>query len=188
MVSRELLEPHLHLAWGLSANDWDLTERLTTETASRIVDKGKARHCRKFQLFHEAQHLPLPPNNKETVANLRKVPLEEAAYSALSKSLNFVAAPSFVPVRDIMSRVAKAISVLHEETAEIRQETVRILKRALKPRDNLIGAERRALRALKANEALTVLPTDKDNATVILTPQTTFRRSMPFWRTKPTGS
>jgi hypothetical protein len=34
--------------------------------------------------------------------------------------------------------------------------------------DNLSGAERRALRSLKAKEALTVLPTDKHNAAVVL--------------------
>jgi hypothetical protein len=32
----------------------------------------------------------------------------------------------------------------------------------------LTGAERRALRALKANEALTVLPAEKCNAAVVL--------------------
>ncbi|PNF33152.1 hypothetical protein B7P43_G13662 [Cryptotermes secundus] len=58
----------------------------------------------------------------------------------------------------------KAIVALPVETAEeIRQETVRILKNARKPKDNLTGAERRALRSLKANEALTVLPADKGN-------------------------
>jgi hypothetical protein len=60
------------------------------------------------------------------------------------------------------------IGTLPEETAEeIRQETVRILKGSHKPKDNLTGAERRALRSLKANEALTVLPADKGNATVV---------------------
>jgi hypothetical protein len=60
------------------------------------------------------------------------------------------------------------MGTLPEETAEqIRQETVRILKGSHKPKDNLTGAERRALRSLKANEALTVLPADKGNAIVV---------------------
>jgi hypothetical protein len=65
--------------------------------------------------------------------------------------------------------VEKAIGALPEETAEeIRQEIVKILKGSRKPKDNLTGAERRELRALKTNEALTVLPADKVNTDVIL--------------------
>jgi hypothetical protein len=76
---------------------------------------------------------------------------------------------AFVPIKDILCGVEKAIGALPEETAEeIRQETVRILKGSRKPKDNLTGAERRAFRALKANAALTVLPADKGNVAVVL--------------------
>jgi hypothetical protein len=97
------------------------------------------------------------------------VPLEEAACSALSKGLNFAVTPRSVPIKDILCGVEKAIRTLPEETAEeIRQETVRILKGSNKPKDNLTGAERKALRALKSNETLTVLPSDKGNAAVVM--------------------
>jgi hypothetical protein len=95
--------------------------------------------------------------------------MEEAACSALSKGLDYVVASAFVPVKDILCGVEKGIGALPEETAEeIRQETARIFKGSYKLKDNLTGAERRALRALKANEALTVLPANKDNAAVVL--------------------
>jgi len=51
---------------------------------------------------------------------------------------------------------------------EARQETVRIMKSSSRPRDNLTGAEKEALRTLKKNTDLTILPADKGNATVIL--------------------
>jgi hypothetical protein len=58
----------------------------------------------------------------------------------------------FVPVKDILCGLEKAVVAMPEETAEeIRQETVRILKGFCKPKDNLTVAERRSLRALKAN-------------------------------------
>ena len=38
----------------------------------------------------------------------------------------------------------------------------------LRPRDNLTRAEREALKTIKKNTDLTILPTDKGNATVIL--------------------
>jgi hypothetical protein len=78
-------------------------------------------------------------------------------------------APVFVPVRDILCGVEKAIGALPEETAEeITQESFRILKGSRKPKDNLTGAERRALRALKASGVFTVLLADEGNAAMAL--------------------
>jgi len=51
---------------------------------------------------------------------------------------------------------------------EARMETVRIIKHATKPRDNLNKTERIALRSHKNNTDLTILPADKGNATLIL--------------------
>jgi hypothetical protein len=51
---------------------------------------------------------------------------------------------------------------------EARQETVRIIKSSFRPRDNLTKAKREALRTLKKNTYLAILPVDKGNATVIL--------------------
>jgi len=51
---------------------------------------------------------------------------------------------------------------------EARQQTVRIIKSSSRPRDNLTKAEREALRTLKKNTNLGILPADKGNATVIL--------------------
>jgi hypothetical protein len=90
------------------------------------------------------------------------------ACSALSKGLNFAVAVASVTIKDILCRVEKVIGALPEQTAEIRQETVRILKVSRKPKDNLTGAKRRALQALKTNEVPTVLPADKGNAAMIL--------------------
>jgi hypothetical protein len=65
--------------------------------------------------------------------------------------------------------VEKAVQDLPAETAEeVRQETVRIIKSAAKPNNNLTGAERAALKTLRENTDLTILPADKGNATVIL--------------------
>jgi hypothetical protein len=133
---------------------------------------------------------PTPPrDNKKIVVNLSEVRLEEAAGSALSKGVNYAVAPAFVPVKDILCGVQKAIGALPEETAEeIRQETVRILRGSRKPKDNLTGAERRALRALKP-----MRHSPSFRLTRVMRPwywvlQTTTRRSLLSWRTRPTRS
>jgi hypothetical protein len=51
---------------------------------------------------------------------------------------------------------------------EARPETVRIITSSSRPGDILTKTERKALRALKKNTALTILQADKDNASVIL--------------------
>jgi hypothetical protein len=79
----------------------------------------------------------------------------------LSKGLNYAVTPAVVPV-DILCGVKKALGALPEEIAEeVRQETARILIGSRIPKDILTSAERRALWALKANDALTVLHADK---------------------------
>jgi len=55
---------------------------------------------------------------------------------------------------------------VNEAAEEARQETVRILKNSSRPRDNLKRTERAALKTLKNNVNLTILPADKGNATV----------------------
>jgi hypothetical protein len=157
------------LAHTLSAEDWDLIDRITTDKASHTADVTGTRQRKKFTHLHKAQHPTVALDTKKTVINLSDVPLEESAVSALSKGLNYAVAPSRVPVKDIICGVEKAIKTLPIESAEeIRQETVRILKRSHIPKNNLSGAERRALRSLKDNNALTVLPADKGNAAVVL--------------------
>ena len=61
-----------------------------------------------------------------------------------------------------------ALSLPVEKAEEARQETVRIMKNSSWPRDNLRTTERAALKTLKDNVNLTILPADKGNATVVL--------------------
>jgi hypothetical protein len=60
--------------------------------------------------FHDLlRQKPWHPDKKNIVVNLSEVPLEEAAYSALSKGLSFAVAPVSVPIKDILCGVEKAI-------------------------------------------------------------------------------
>jgi hypothetical protein len=157
------------LAGDLSTDDSDLIDRFTTEKVPRFTEDRKAKHCKKFQHLHKPQYPPLPPDNRKTGVNLSKVLMEEAACSALSKGVNYTVAPAVVPDEATLCGVEKAIGALFEESAEeVRQGTIRIPKGSQKPDDNLTVVERRTLLALKANEALTVLPTEKGSASVVL--------------------
>jgi hypothetical protein len=106
-VCRESLKWHLSLASTLSAEDWDLIDRITTEKVLRMADDIRARHCRKFLHLHKTQHPPGPPGNSRTVINLSEVLLEEAAYSALSKGLNYTVASRLVSFKDTLCGVER---------------------------------------------------------------------------------
>jgi hypothetical protein len=66
------------------------------------------------------------------------VPLEEAAYSALSMGLNCALAPRLIPVKDILCGVEQAIRTLPEDDAEEIRQISRILKGSNQLKDNLI--------------------------------------------------
>ena len=87
----------------------------------------------------------------------------------LQKCLNYAVTPRSIPIEDILAGVEKAVqSLLVEMAEEARQETMRIIKSSSRPRDNLTRTETAALKTLKKNTNLTILPADKGNATVIL--------------------
>jgi hypothetical protein len=75
--------------------------------------------------------------------------------------------PHTIPIEAILAGVEKAVQSL-PMAEETRQETVRIIKSSSRPTDNLMRAQSEALRTLKKNTDLTILPADKSNATIIL--------------------
>jgi hypothetical protein len=58
------------------------------------------------------------------VINLSSIPLEDDAYSALSKGLNYAVSLAALPIEDFLTGMEGAISSLPVEAAEeVRQET-----------------------------------------------------------------
>jgi hypothetical protein len=133
-----------------------------------VGEDSKARQLKKFARLYNKQH-PTTNTTRETVMNLSDQKLDGAMSSLLQKGLNFAVTQRSTPIEDILAGVEKAVLSLPAEMAEeARQETVRIIKYSSRPRDNLRKSERAALKSLKENVNLTILPADKGNATVVL--------------------
>jgi hypothetical protein len=107
---------YLYLAGDLSTDEWDLIDHIMTEKVSSITEDRKAKHCKRFQRLHKAQHPPLPPDNRKTVVYLSEVLLEKAAWLALSKALNYAVTQAVVPVEDILCGMEKATTALPERS------------------------------------------------------------------------
>jgi hypothetical protein len=83
--------------------------------ASQVAAADKARQCSKFERLHGAQHPATQADHKKTAINLSSIQLEDAAYSALSKGLNYAVSPAALPIEDFITGVEKAFVSLPVE-------------------------------------------------------------------------
>jgi ribosomal protein S20 len=169
-VTKELFHLHLLLAGTVTSLDWDLIDNWTTAQACNLQATTATKQKRKFEHLHGIQHPGDQMEANKFVINLSSKDLELAAVSILSKGLNFAQATSIKSkMKDFINGTEQAIHHLPTETAEeIRQEASRIIRRAKPQRTNTSKAEREALRTLRNDDSITILPADKGNATVIL--------------------
>ena len=160
----------------------DLVERLEWIDYENIIEKSKdsaeaiflsttRRHIEKFKKMMEIvfpeQHQGI---NQETwVVNLSSRTLTDAEERVLRRGLNFAPAPRKIPTMDIAAAIeAVARRMVNEEAADLRGSVRNILKKAKLPPPNLQKDERAAIKALKEDKNITILPADKGNATVVM--------------------
>ena len=87
----------------------------------------------------------------------------------MALGLNFAVAPKAVPVVDIITAVECTANELPKErTLEFRAEVKKCLQNARKPRPNLGKKQREALKKLREDDSIVILPADKGNPTVVL--------------------
>lgn len=170
-LDRDLLEVHLKLSLKLSPLDWEWIDQSTSARACSVMDKTSAQQSKKFHSLQEKQHCnPPPPLEKErTVVNLTGKELDEACTAVLAKGLNFAPTPTSTPTLQVISGVERAITGLPVDAAEeVRSEVSRVLKRTTTSRPNITKEERAALRKMRNDDSIVVLPADKGNASVVM--------------------
>ncbi|XP_011858342.1 PREDICTED: uncharacterized protein LOC105555901, partial [Vollenhovia emeryi] len=102
------------------------------------------------------------------VKNLSSQTLSPAETAILAKGHNFAVTPSRIPTEEI-SQIETAIFQLPPEAGNnIRQQSSQILRKAKLPIQNINREERLALRSLRQNDDILILPADKGNATVVM--------------------
>ena len=100
---------------------------------------------------------------------MSRAQLTEHDLSVLSKGFNFAIAPARIPTEEIICGVEASITYLNKNEAEtVRQEVTRVLRTARPPKKNLSTEERQALKSLRDNKNIIILPADKGNATVVM--------------------
>ena len=96
--------------------------------------------------------------------------LDKSEISLLRKGMNFAVTPKNVPVKEIITAVVQGISKLPRDVkGKVRSDVCSILKHAKPPKvTNICPDERQAVRNLKENDEILVLPADKGNATIVM--------------------
>ena len=104
-----------------------------------------------------------------TVVNLSDCQLTTTETAVLARGEKFAVASKKIPVEDIIANVEAGVRRLPREQAdEVRTEASRILARAKPPRWNIPVGELRALRTLRRDESIIILPAEKGSAMVVM--------------------
>ncbi len=104
-----------------------------------------------------------------SVNNLSSTTLTTEEYQVLEKGLNFALAPKQIPFSDFIASVESAIDGCSvEDKGFVRRRVSAILKRARRPKSNFSASELSALKSLRNNSSIMVMPADKGNVTVIM--------------------
>ena len=119
--------------------------------------------------------------------NLSSRSLDDAEIALLKKGLNFVVTPVYIPATKIIAKVETATRQLDAEQAETVRKTVNnILQQAEPSKPNITKEMRNALKRLKQDEFIMVLPADKGLASVVMdnetyhTKMSTFIENVPY--------
>ncbi|KAL9964643.1 hypothetical protein ACROYT_G028317 [Oculina patagonica] len=163
-----------------------VTSALSTEDANRVLEQikintqrvfntSKDKQKQKFEkLLHEKQAAVSPADTSyldktNWVINLSSRTLNDAEIALLQKGLNFAVTPANVPAKEIIASDKSAIRQLNAEQADTVRRTVNsILQQAEPPEPNITEEMRDALKSLKEDESIMVLPADKGRASVVM--------------------
>ncbi|XP_025993485.1 uncharacterized protein LOC113004435 [Solenopsis invicta] len=164
-TSQKFLGLHLLLADSLKPELWQTLDHITHEQAVRSAKVRKQKQEEKYKKISSHAGSPLLTH---TVKNLSSHVLSPSEVSVLSKGHIFAVTPTSIPTEEIISQIETAIfHLLPEASNDIRQRAVNILRKAKPPSQNISRKERLALRNLKQNNNILILPADKGNATVV---------------------
>ena len=107
--------------------------------------------------------------NKKTVVNLSQRPLSSTENKVLSLGMNFALPPKSIPVEDIIQSTEPALQHLNKTTADdVRIQLYQVLKQAKPPKTNISRQELAAIKNLRQDQSIHILPADKGNATVVM--------------------
>ncbi len=157
----------------MTSKDHNTIINLIKSRANTIFDQVKEKQKKKYQSLKESSMICQHSQHnqkKKFVVNLSNRQLSTFEHNMLSLGLNFTVAPKQIPIDDIISGVEQGLSRAKvQHNTDIRIAVHQILRTSQKkPTSNLTIEEAKALKNLRKDNSIIILPADKGNATVIL--------------------
>ena len=123
---------------------------------------------------------------------LSKYKPTETEIGVLAKGLNFSITTQCMPIKEIVTVTKIACKQLKQENGQpdeeavskLRNKMLGILQNAKPPKSNMNKAEREALKPLKENKDITILPADKGKAVVVMNREEYPSQCENIWQTK----
>ena len=181
---RELEDQRKWMEIGLERNfkrdDLDQLMTMSQHHYEKTFVDTREKHQQKFDKFAcrsstskkkgTNDHGPTALSKSNWIVNLSKHQLTDAEKSALERGLTFSEGPTRIPREEIIAGVEAALCECGDSNrAERARATVASMLSTTKPpKSNIPVEERQALKSLKENKQITILPSDKGRATVIL--------------------
>ena len=135
---------------------------------SHLSSVSKARLQTKFDRLLKKRRVN-NPTDERWVINMSSKVLSTPQKSILGKGLNFAPAPKRIPVPQLVAAVEQGLKSLPILPAEkVPHRVMGILRSARPPPSNITPEECIALKELKKDKDILILPADKGRATIIL--------------------
>ena len=174
-VKKEAESTAQSITSALSANDANtILEQMKTNT-QRVLNTTKDRQKQKFEKLMQEKQAAVSPvdtpyvDKTNWVINLSSRSLSDAEIALMKKELNFAVTPTNIPATEIIAKVETAVRQLDAEQADAVRRTVNvILQQAEPPEPNTTKEMRDALKNLKEDESIMVLPAEKGRASVVM--------------------
>ena len=165
----------------LSQEHYDNVKLIHDSTQTREMNTSKERQLNKFNRLVSRKDNQTRTGDivdkDRWIINLSDKQLSESQKSLLEKGMKFSITENKIPKDEIISKVESSLKGIEKVEADtIRAKVSLTLQQAKAPKDNLSAYERRALKELKNDDSIIILPADKGRATVILNKEDYYRK------------
>ena len=168
-IEEEIDTAESTLKQKLTQVQWTQLDILVKKCRSQVFIATREGQKKKFQKLKDQYATPPPLDKSKVVVNLSKRNISPSEEDVLSLGLNYAIAPSKLPTAEMIAITEVTARHLDTNTAQkLREGVARVLTSAKPPKPNLTYSQRAALRDLRNDNSIVILPADKGNATVVM--------------------
>ena len=147
-------------------------QTIADKRADKTAEQHHAKAKQKLTRLQDTKNAKRRKPDANWVRNISSRPLDETATQVLSYGFKHSVTPKQIPTEAIVSSVEAVLSRQHELSestkVNIRSRVTSTLQSASLPNSNLTPDEKKALKRLKTDENIVILPADKGRVTVVM--------------------